>query len=158
MPGRRGNAVLALPVAAGSAGAGRLAANGLRHGDLAYVTMEVRDSAAVRAFYGAVLGWRFTPGRVDDGWGTQDVVPMTGLHGGHQVATVVPLYRVDDIHATVARVRASGGTATDPERRPYGLSSECVDDQGTRFYLGQLRRRRRLRPQGGQRVSATLRG
>ncbi len=116
----------------------RLAANGLRHGDLAYITMEVRESAAVRGFYGAVLGWRFTPGRVEDGWGTQDVVPMTGLHGGHPVTTVVPMYRVDDLHATVARVRATGGTASDPERLPYGLSSECVDDQGTRFFLGQL--------------------
>jgi predicted enzyme related to lactoylglutathione lyase len=47
------------------------------------------------------------------------------------------MYRVDDIHAAVERVRAEGGSATDPERQPYGLSSTCVDDQGTRFYLGQ---------------------
>ncbi|HXQ62131.1 MAG TPA: VOC family protein [Acidimicrobiales bacterium] len=115
----------------------RLADNGTRHGDVSYITMEVRDSAAVRAFYGSVLGWRFLPGRVEDGWGVEDVVPMTGLHGGHDVTTVLPMYRVDDIHDTVARVRAAGGSATDPERQPYGLSSECVDDQGTRFYLGQ---------------------
>ena len=63
---------------------------------------------------------------------------MTGMHGGHDVATGVPMYRVDDIEAAVARVRAAGGTATDPERQPYGISAECVDDQGTRFYLGQL--------------------
>jgi predicted enzyme related to lactoylglutathione lyase len=62
---------------------------------------------------------------------------MTGLHGGHDVATVVPMYRVDDIHDAVARVRAAGGSATDPESQPYGLSSQCVDDQGTRFFLGQ---------------------
>lgn len=115
----------------------RLAANGVRHGDVSYVTMEVRDSAAVRAFYGAVLGWHFDPGRVEDGWGPADVVPMTGLHGGHEVTTVLPMYRVDDIVAAVARVRAAGGSATDPEQQPYGLTSECVDDQGTRFYLGQ---------------------
>ena len=29
-----------------------------------------------------------------------------------------------------------GGTATDPERQPYGTTSECTDDQGVRFYLG----------------------
>ena len=40
-----------------------------RQGDVSYITMEVRDSAAVRAFYGAVLGWHFAPGRVEDGWG-----------------------------------------------------------------------------------------
>jgi predicted enzyme related to lactoylglutathione lyase len=116
----------------------RPATNGERQGDLSYITMEVRDSAAVRAFYGAVLGWHFNPGRVEDGWGPADVVPMVGLHGGHQMTTVLPMYRVDDIEATVARVRAGGGSATDPESHPYGLSSLCVDDQGTRFYLGQL--------------------
>jgi hypothetical protein len=26
--------------------------------------------------------------------------------------------------------------ATDPERMPYGTTSECTDDQGNRFYLG----------------------
>ena len=116
----------------------RLAANGGHQGDLAYITMEVTESAAVRAFYGAVLGWHFTPGRVEDGWGPADVVPMVGLHGGHAVTTVLPMYRVDDLGVSVARVRAAGGSATDPESHPYGLSSECVDDQGTRFYLGQL--------------------
>jgi uncharacterized glyoxalase superfamily protein PhnB len=116
----------------------RLAPNGVGHGDVSYITMEVQDSAPVRSFYGAVLGWRFSPGRVEDGWGADDVVPMTGLHGGHDVTTVVPMYTVDDIEAAVARVRAAGGSATDPERQPYGLSSLCRDDQGTRFYLGQL--------------------
>jgi uncharacterized glyoxalase superfamily protein PhnB len=116
----------------------RLAANGTRHGDLSYVTMEVGDSAVVRAFYGTVLGWDFRPGRVEDGWGPADVVPMTGLSGGHQTSTVVPMYRVDDIHVAVARVRGAGGSAAVPERQPYGVTSECVDDQGTRFYLGQL--------------------
>jgi len=115
----------------------RLAANGLRHGDVSYITMEVIDSAAVRAFYDVVLSWHFNPGHIHDGWGPADVVPMTGLSGGHEMNTTVPMYRVDDIHAAVARVRAAGGTATEPEQKPYGMSSECVDDQGTRFYLGQ---------------------
>jgi uncharacterized protein len=47
------------------------------------------------------------------------------------------MYRVDDIHAAVAEVRARGGRATDPEQQPYGLSAECADNQGTHFYLGQ---------------------
>jgi predicted enzyme related to lactoylglutathione lyase len=84
-----------------------------------------------------VLGWRFSPGRVPDGWAVEDVVPMTGMHGGHDEATVVPMYRVDDVVAAVERVRAAGGSSTDPERRPYGLSADCVDNQGTRFYLGE---------------------
>jgi uncharacterized protein len=111
--------------------------NGLRHGDLSYITLEAQDSAKARAFFSAVLGWQFTPGRVQDGWAVLDVAPMAGLSGGHAQATGVPMYRVDDIHAAVERVRAAGGAATDPEQQPYGLSSTCTNDQGTRFYLGQ---------------------
>jgi predicted enzyme related to lactoylglutathione lyase len=106
-------------------------------GDLAYVTMEVLDSAKARSFYGNVLGWHFSPGSVPDGWQVEGPHPMVGLSGGHRVATLVPVYRADDVAAAVARVRQAGGTATDPEARPYGLISECSDDQGTRFGLWQ---------------------
>jgi predicted enzyme related to lactoylglutathione lyase len=112
--------------------------NGTTHGDLSYITIETVDSARTRAFYGSVLGWTFSGGRVDDGWQVDDSAPMVGLHGGHAEVTVVPMYRVDDIEAAVALVRTVGGTSTDPEVQPYGISAECVDDQGTRFYLGQL--------------------
>jgi len=119
-------------------GDGRPPANGRRAGDLSYLTLEVVDAAKARAFYGAVLGWTFSPGRIADGWQVEDVAPMVGLSGGHEQATAVPMWRVDDIAAAVAAVRAHGGTATDPERQPYGVTSECVDDQGSRFYLGEL--------------------
>jgi len=111
--------------------------NGMREGDIAHITLEVADSARFRVFFGQVVGWRFHSARVEDGWGVDDVVPMTGLHGGHDRATGVPMYRVDDIAAAVERVRAARGTATDPAIQPYAVTSECVDDQGTRFYLGQ---------------------
>jgi predicted enzyme related to lactoylglutathione lyase len=111
---------------------------GRREGDVVYVTLEVPDSSRARAFYGSVLGWRFTPGYVDDGWNVDDVVPGLGIAGGRHPATAVPMYRVDDIRTAVARVRSAGGTATEPETRPYGISSDCTADEGTRFYLGQL--------------------
>ena len=108
-----------------------------RPGDLEYITMEVRDSARARAFYGAVLGWRFTPGRVADGWQVEGTWPMAGILGGVEQPVVVPFYRVADIATAVTRVREAGGTATDPERMPYGVTSNCLDDQGTRFYVGE---------------------
>ena len=114
----------------------RPAPNGTRPGDLAYVTCEVGDSTRARAFYGAVLGWRFDPGRVEDGWNVEGPAPMAGLAGGG-AGVVTPMWRVEDIGAAVGRVREAGGTATEPQQ-PYGLASECVDDQGTRFWLGQL--------------------
>jgi uncharacterized glyoxalase superfamily protein PhnB len=113
-----------------------------RHGEVGYLTIEVPDSARARAFFGAVLGWEFTPGRVEDGWSVRidgrEINHMTGMHGGHDRPTVVPMYLIDDIGSAVDRVRAAGGTATEPARQPYGVTAECADDQGTRFYLGQL--------------------
>jgi predicted enzyme related to lactoylglutathione lyase len=109
-----------------------------RQGDVVYLTFEVVDSTRARAFFGSVLDVQFSPGRVADGWNIANIVPMSGLSGGHARATMVPMYRVDDIAAAVARVRALGGAATDPEVQPYGVTSDCRDDQGTRFYLGQF--------------------
>jgi predicted enzyme related to lactoylglutathione lyase len=113
--------------------------HGRAAGDVAYLVVERPDSAAARAFYGAVLGWEFSGGRVADGWNVDGVAPMTGLAGGADRPRVRPMYRVDDIAAAVARVREAGGTATAPAEQPYGLNAECVDDQGLAFYLGQLR-------------------
>jgi predicted enzyme related to lactoylglutathione lyase len=63
---------------------------------------------------------------------------MIGFSGGHQVAAAVPLWRVADLIAAVGRMRAAGGSATEPHQEPFGLITECTDDQGTRFSLGQF--------------------
>jgi len=115
----------------------RPGAQGWRQGDVTYVTLEVIDSARFRRFFTSVAGWEFTAGRVEDGWEARDVAPMCGLQGGYARTTVVPMYVVDNVDAAVERVRTAGGTATPPERQPYGVSSNCSDDQGTRFYLIQ---------------------
>ena len=106
--------------------------------EVVYITLQVADATKSRDFYTAVLGWEFSGGRVEDGWNIAGTKPMMGLSGGHDRPTAVPMYRVADIDAAVARVRAAGGTATDPEPQSFGMSSDCVDDQGMRFYLGQL--------------------
>jgi predicted enzyme related to lactoylglutathione lyase len=112
---------------------------GSRPGDVAYLTLELPDADRAREFYGSVLGWRFTPGQVEHGWQIEDVAPMTGLWGGRAGhPRIAPMYRVDNIHAAVERVRARGGRASEVTSESYGLSAECEDDQGTRFWLGQL--------------------
>lgn len=108
-----------------------------RDGDLVYITMEVPDSARAREFYGSVLGWRVTPGHVADGWQVEGVTPPAGISGGHPEATLVPVWQVTDVSAAAVRVRAAGGTATEPHAEPYGRICECTDDQGTRFSLVQ---------------------
>lgn len=111
---------------------------GRAEGELVYVTMEVTDSDRAREFYATVLGWQMSPGRVADGWNVEGVSPMVGIAGSRPAMRCVPMYKVDDVDAAVARVRAAGGTASEPEEQAYGITSEATDDQGTRFYLGQL--------------------
>jgi uncharacterized glyoxalase superfamily protein PhnB len=111
---------------------------GPRPGDTAYLTLQVPDGARARDFYEAVLGWSAVPGRVTDGWQIEGTTPMVGIGGGATEPAAVPMYAVDDIEVAVAAVRTAGGAAGEIERRPYGLSVLCRDDQGLPFWLGQL--------------------
>ena len=64
---------------------------------------------------------------------------MSGVAGGNPEAVTVPMWTVDDINAAVARVREAGGTVIEePSQQSYGKSALCTDDQGARFYLGEL--------------------
>jgi len=117
--------------------------NGTRHGDVSYITLGLPDLARGRAFYGTVLGWRFGPGSSAHGAQVEDIVPMMGLWDGEQptggrVHGAVLGFRVDDIAAAVAAVRAHGGTVSDPHREPYALAAEGHDDQGLPFYLHEM--------------------
>jgi predicted enzyme related to lactoylglutathione lyase len=107
-------------------------------GDVAYVVIETLDDARARAFFGSVLGVQFTPGREEHAWNIPEIVPMSGLSGGHPSSRVVPMYRVDDIAAAVSRVHALGGQASEPVAQRYGTTATCDDGQGTTFYLGQF--------------------
>jgi uncharacterized glyoxalase superfamily protein PhnB len=113
------------------------AAPGERHGDVGYFTLGIPDADRARAFYGELLGWAFEPGSVDQGFQIAGVTPMGGLAGGQSGSSVTLCYRVDDVAASVAKVRALGGQAEDAVAQPYGLLAECVDDQGTAFQLWQ---------------------
>jgi uncharacterized glyoxalase superfamily protein PhnB len=112
-------------------------APGERHGDVGYFTLGIPDADRARAFYGELLGWTFEPGSVDHGFQIADLSPMGGLWGGQAGSSVTLCYRVDDVAASVAKVRALGGSAEDAVEQPYGLLAECVDDQGTPFQLWQ---------------------
>lgn len=107
-------------------------------GDLGYFTLGVPDAARGKAFYGALLGWRFEPDDVQ-----ADAVyvhiagaaPPGGLYTGH--AGLNGYFRVADIHAAVDKVRVLGGRAGEPDESPSGWSAECQDDQGQPLHLWQ---------------------
>ena len=138
--------MLAPPIRAGTSfavfqpapGIARPELNGAGPGELSYITYEVADSAAFKAFYSGLLFWTFEPGRINDGWQMQSTHPMAGVAGGSAQPVTVPMWTVADIDAAVARVREAGGTVIDePSQQSYGKSALCTDDQGTRFYLGE---------------------
>ena len=111
--------------------------NGAVPGDVSYITMSPGDEQRAADFYSELFGWRFAPGSVDRGLRVEGSQPMTGFWGGPGRQTVVLMFRVGDIDAATARARALGGQARQPEQQPYGITAECVDDQGMAFYLGQ---------------------
>jgi len=109
----------------------------LRQGDVANVTIMVRDTNRAREFYEAVLQVPFTSGH-PGAWRSDETTPPLAILSSEDAGPAVRLsYRVDDIAAAVERVRAAGGRADEPEHRPFGLLAECVDDQGVAFRLWQ---------------------
>jgi predicted enzyme related to lactoylglutathione lyase len=119
--------------ATGPAGRGA----GPRQGDVANVTMVARDAQRAKEFYEAVLLVPFSSGH-PGAWRTDQTSPPLAIWSPQGAEPGVQLsYRVDDIAAAVERVRTAGGHADEPERKPYGLLAECVDDQGTTFRLWQ---------------------
>jgi uncharacterized glyoxalase superfamily protein PhnB len=110
----------------------------LRQGDLARVTVVASDADRARAFYETVLEVPFTAGSVPGAWNTEETRPPIGIWSPRDSAPEVQLcFRVDDIEAAVSRVRSAGGTAGPVDRKPYGLLTECEDDQGAHFQLWQ---------------------
>lgn len=110
----------------------------VRQGDVANVTMAAPDTQRAKEFYEAVLRVPFTQNH-PGAWRTEETRPPLGILPSPDAAELhVQLsFRVDDIAAAVERVRAAGGQAGEPQRRPFGLLAECVDDQGATFRLWQ---------------------
>jgi uncharacterized glyoxalase superfamily protein PhnB len=108
-----------------------------RQGDVANVTMTAPDPERAKEFYAAVLQVPFSSGHPGL-WRTEETRPPLGIFPSRGAEPEVQLsYRVDDVAVAVERVRAAGGHANEPERRPFGLLADCVDDQGTTFRLWQ---------------------
>jgi predicted enzyme related to lactoylglutathione lyase len=109
----------------------------LRQGDVANVTMRAPDTDRTKDFYEAVLRVPFSSGH-PGAWRTDETTPPLSIMPSQGLQPEVQLsFRVDDIAAAVERVRAAGGHAVEPVRRPFGLLAECVDDQGATFRLWQ---------------------
>src|SRR5579872_2114049 len=128
-------------------------ADRLRQGDLSHFSLWVRDVARAATFFSAVLGWRYGTSGPDDSRlveaastslgiselrGASAFMRQMGMPLPDQLEpTTYPVFVVDDITATVQRVRAAGGWAGEPVQQPYGLVAACTDDQGLPFSVHQ---------------------
>jgi uncharacterized glyoxalase superfamily protein PhnB len=103
--------------------------------NLGYFTIGVPDVERASAFYTALFGWQPEGGSIDEGRHVANITPPGGLHGGEASPSITIYFRVADIHAAVARVRALGGDATEPQLMASGWNAACHDDQGVAFDL-----------------------
>jgi predicted enzyme related to lactoylglutathione lyase len=102
-----------------------------RPGDMVYLTVYARDEGALRTFYGNVLGHRVLEQE------TTPTVAIAGAGSGDDAPGQVPVYRVPDVMAALARVREAGGQAGVPEHEPWGLIASVTDPEGNRFAVWQ---------------------
>jgi predicted enzyme related to lactoylglutathione lyase len=117
--------------------------HGSRHGDVSTISLALPDLERGRAFYNAVLGWRYTPDSDGNDAEVEDIVPSTRLRATEEPSAArgrraVLGFRVDAIDAAVAAVRAHGGTITDPHPAASGPTAEGRDDQGIPFSLHEM--------------------
>ena len=90
--------------------------------EIGYFTLCVPDVNKGATFYGGVFGWTFDPSPTSHPYRH---INNTALPGGlvshdQKDGVVRPYYRVDDIEAAAARVRAQGGPALDFRCRGRG--------------------------------------
>lgn len=109
-----------------------------------WVTLMARDLDSAHQFYGAVLGWKFRPTRLGEGFSValQDGVPVAGIGAlaprlGVPVAWT-PYFAVDDADDTAARVRERGATmAVGPLAFGTGRAALAADPDGAVFGFWQ---------------------
>ena len=118
------------------------------HGAPSWFELHTRDHTTAVAFYRSVFRWetntigdsdefRYTVMRDPDGEGE-----LAGHHGRvslpprRRLRRVVVYWEVDDADATVAEVKALGGSVVeDPQDTPYGRLATVVDPAGAQFRL-----------------------
>jgi predicted enzyme related to lactoylglutathione lyase len=110
--------------------------NGVTAGEPAYFVIPSPDLEKGVAFYGPLLGWEFAPAEGNGYRHATNSVPAGGLAALPETS-LHPWFRVDDMAATIDRVRASGGSAGEPQQSESGGNCDCVDDQGVTFSVWQ---------------------
>lgn len=105
-------------------------------GELYYFTFPTRDLARAKKFFGEALGWQFG----EEGGHVVNIGnPYGGIHEQPSGIDAKLWLRVDDVGASVARIRDLGGESTDVIESPSGWSADCKDPDGSAFSIGRMR-------------------
>ncbi len=96
-------------------------------GQMVHYEIVVKDADAAQAFWGGVFGWQFGP-----------AMPEVDYRTGETKSHPNVYLNVDDIDASIAKVRELGGQAEDKSPVPtHGWFSACTDPEGIAFHLWQ---------------------
>ena len=114
-------------------------------GEVAFVELGVEDAERGRRFYQGLFGdWRFSPGPSGGGFVVDTPNVAGGMHGGDRGASPYVFFQVDDMDASLQRVRELGGVVEDYDVEGeadsvarFGRFRLCRDDQGSAFGLHQ---------------------
>lgn len=118
-----------------------------RHGAFIWYELLTTDPAAAAEFYGSVVGWRCRDSGQPDadyrlfGSGDTDVAGMMALPPGAAAmgtrATWLGYVGVDDVDASVTRIKAAGGAVHMPAQDIPGVGrfAMVADPQGLVFYV-----------------------
>ena len=108
-------------------------------GKLVHFELPAADAARACGFWSGVFGWTFNdPGMGFEYWMTQNAEGQGGAVYPAEPTGLLAYFDSDDIDATVAKVRESGGTADDKLPVPHvGWFAHCTDTEGNRFGVFQ---------------------
>jgi predicted enzyme related to lactoylglutathione lyase len=103
-------------------------------GKIVWFELPAGDSARAKEFYGGLLGWQFQSSEGQDYHMTFE--GGGAIYGAEGKKGLLAYFGVDDIEASIDRVRQLGGEAGDKQEVPgFALYSVCTDTEGNQFGL-----------------------
>jgi uncharacterized protein len=108
-------------------------------GKVVHVEIPAQDSSKSKEFYGSLFGWQLQTFEDQDYHMVQfDDQTGAAISGGDSSSNPVVYFDVDDIDASIAKVKDLGGQAEEKQPVPgMGWFVACKDNQGTAFSLWQ---------------------
>jgi uncharacterized protein len=111
-------------------------------GKIVHFELPAKDAERARGFWTGVFGWQFADSQMPDL--DYRMVQVSDDQGGavypddEAGSGVIVYFDTDDIDASLAKVRDSGGQAEDKAPVPgFGWFARCQDTEGNAFSLWQ---------------------